>query len=109
VPPPSTATEAPPAAPTEARTGPRREYPYYVIEPIESDRVRHFLEAFGAILEHTNYKGALDLFARSSTKCSRCSATCPVFQATGDPKDIPCYRTNLLLRAYKRHFTTAGG
>ena len=33
---------------------------------------------------------------------------CPVFLATSDPRDIPCYRTNLLLDTYKRYFTIGG-
>jgi Fe-S oxidoreductase len=41
-------------------------------------------------------------------KCSRCAAECQLYQATDDPHDIPCYRTNLLLKIYKRHFTLEG-
>ncbi len=72
------------------------------------DRPRRFLEAFAAILKHSNYKMALDHFIRMSAKCSRCATTCQVYQATGDPKDIPCYRSELLLSVYRRHFTVGG-
>ena len=78
----------------------------YHIEDFEvNDRPQRFLEAFAAILKHSNYKMALDHFIRMSAKCSRCATTCQVYQATGDPKDIPCYRTELLLSVYRRHFT----
>jgi Fe-S oxidoreductase len=81
----------------------------YHIEDFEiNDRPRHFLEAFAAILKHSNYKMALDHFIRMSAKCSRCATTCQVYQATGDPKDIPCYRSELLLSVYRRHFTVGG-
>jgi len=81
----------------------------YHIEDFDvNDRPRRFLEAFAAILKHTNYKMALDHFIRMSAKCSRCATTCQVYQATGDPKDIPCYRSELLLRIYRRHFTIGG-
>ena len=96
----------PPA--TSARKRSKRPYPYYVINPCESDRVPRFLEAFAAILSYSNYRAVLDQYASASAKCSRCTATCPVFEATGDPRDIPCYRTNLLLKTYKRHFTIRG-
>jgi len=43
-----------------------------------------------------------------SAKCSRCATTCHVYQATGDLKDIPCYRSELLLSVYRRHYTVGG-
>ncbi|MFH2037787.1 MAG: (Fe-S)-binding protein [Candidatus Zixiibacteriota bacterium] len=81
----------------------------YHIEDFDiNDRPRRFLEAFAAILKHSNYKMALDHFIRMSAKCSRCATTCQVYQATGDLKDIPCYRSELLLSVYRRHFTMGG-
>jgi len=76
-------------------------------EPV-GDRVGAFLKAFALAMEHTNYKGALEAYARSSAKCSRCSAACPVYEVTGKAEDIPCYRTNLLLNVYKRYFQPFG-
>src|SRR5690554_2810406 len=72
------------------------------------DRVEAFLAAFAAILETSNYRFLLDLYARTSSKCGRCSVTCQVYQATGDWRDVPCYRTKLLLDVYRRYFTPAG-
>jgi len=81
----------------------------YNVEDFDvSERPRRFLEAFAAILRHTNYRFALDHFVRISAKCSRCAVQCPVYQATGDPHDIPCYRSELLLSIYRRHFTLGG-
>jgi Fe-S oxidoreductase len=81
----------------------------YHIEDFDvNERPRRFLEAFAAILKHSNYKMALDHFIRMSAKCSRCATTCQVYQATGDLKDIPCYRSELLLSVYRRHFTVGG-
>ncbi len=81
---------------------------YHVEEYDTSDRPRRFLEAFAAILKHSNYKLALDHFIRMSAKCSRCTSNCQVYQATGDLRDIPCYRSELLLSIYRRHFTLGG-
>jgi len=81
---------------------------YHIEEFNVNDRPRRFLEAFAAILKHSSYRLALDHFIRMSAKCSRCSTTCQIYQATGDPKDIPCYRTELLLSVYRRHFTMGG-
>ena len=81
---------------------------YHVEEYDVNDRPRRFLEAFAAILRHTNYRFALEHFIRVSTKCSRCAVQCPIYQATGDERDIPCYRSELLLSVYRRHFTVAG-
>jgi len=81
----------------------------YHVEDFETnDRPRRFLEAFAAILKHANYRLALDHYMRVSAKCSRCSIQCQVYLATGDDKDIPCYRSELLLSVYRRHFTVSG-
>jgi Fe-S oxidoreductase len=81
----------------------------YHVEDFEAnDRPRRFLEAFAAILKHSNYRLALDHYIRVSAKCSRCTAKCQVFLATGDDRDVPCYRSELLLSVYRRHFTLAG-
>lgn len=81
---------------------------YHVEDYDTTDRPRRFLEAFAAILKHSNYRFALEHFIRMSAKCSRCAVACQVYQATGDVKDIPCNRSELLLRVYRRHFTLSG-
>ena len=81
---------------------------YHVEDFDVNDRPRRFLEAFAAILKHSNYRMALDHYIKISAKCSRCATTCQVYQATGDLKDIPCYRSELLLSVYRRHFTLGG-
>jgi len=81
----------------------------YHVEDFEvEDRPRRFLEAFSCILKHTNYRVALDHYVRVSAKCSRCTANCQVYLATGDGRDVPCYRSELLLSVYRRHFTVSG-
>ncbi|MFC1514015.1 (Fe-S)-binding protein [candidate division KSB1 bacterium] len=83
-------------------------YTYYT-EPFDlKDRPRRFLEVFAAILQHTNYRFILDMYSKISAKCSRCAPTCQIYQTTNDPEDIPCYRTELLLKVYRRHFTYRG-
>ncbi len=81
---------------------------YHVEDFDVADRPRRFLEAFAAILKHSNYRFALEHFIRMSAKCSRCTTNCQIYQVTGDSKDIPCYRSELLLSVYRRHFTLAG-
>jgi [DsrC]-trisulfide reductase subunit K len=81
---------------------------YHVEDFQGEDRPRRFLEAFAAILKHTNYRVALDHYIRISAKCARCSVACQVYEATGDAHDVPCYRSELLLSVYRRHFTMSG-
>lgn len=81
---------------------------YHVEDFDVADRPRRFLEAFAAILKHTNYRLALDHYCRVSAKCARCTSKCQVYLATGDARDIPCHRTELLLSVYRRHFTISG-
>lgn len=81
----------------------------YHVEDFEVEgRPRRFLEAFAAILKHTNYRYALDQYIKVSAKCSRCTAACQIYMATNDEHDIPCYRSELLLSVYRRHFTVSG-
>jgi len=87
---------------------PKNRFPFYIENPVTENRVERFLEAFAAILKYCDYKPLLDSYCTSSAKCNRCAVACPLFLATGDPRDIPCYRTNLLLETYKRYFTIGG-
>ena len=85
-------------------------YPYHVeAGALEVDRKpARFLEAFSAILQHGNYHLALDSYARLSAKCGRCASACQLYQATGEDRDIPCHRSELLLRVYRRYFMPSG-
>jgi Fe-S oxidoreductase len=84
--------------------------PYsYHVEPFElKDRPGRFLEALAAILKHSNYGLVLDTYSRTGAKCARCSAACPIYLATHDVKNVPCWRSELVLRVYRRYFTIAG-
>ena len=88
----------------------QRKYSYHVEEKgLElSERPTRFLEAFAAILDHGNYQIALDTYARMSAKCGRCAAACQLYEATEEPQDIPCQRSELLLRVYRRYFMQSG-
>jgi Fe-S oxidoreductase len=91
-----------------AATASRPPYPYHVKDCPRGDLVARFLEAMAAVLEFTDYKPLLDSYCTSTAKCNRCAVACPVFLATGDARDIPCHRTNLLLDTYRRYFTLGG-
>jgi Fe-S oxidoreductase len=81
----------------------------YFNEPVPPmDRPRRFLEVFAAILKHSNYGFYVEHASRLASKCGRCTSQCPVYQVTGDPADVPCERSNLLLNVYRRHFTLGG-
>jgi Fe-S oxidoreductase len=102
-----------PATFTESTSPENKRQPYsyhYRIEPppADGDRVEKFLTAFAAIIRHGNYRFIMDMYANTSAKCGRCAVTCQVYQASGDPRDVPCHRTNLLLDVYRRYYTTSG-
>jgi Fe-S oxidoreductase len=88
----------------------KSKYSYHVEgkTQIPADRPKRFLEAFAAVLEHSNYALPLDVYSRLSTKCSRCAASCQLYQSTVEDRDIPCHRSELLLRIYRRYFTYTG-
>lgn len=83
----------------------------YHVEPkalAVRDRPRQFLEAFAAVLRHGNYQLALDTYARLSTRCGRCASSCQLYETTQQTEDLPCHRSELLLRVYRRYFTRWG-
>jgi len=81
----------------------------YYLEPVDTtDLPRRFLEAFAAILSHSNYAMVLDTACRVTTRCGRCSTSCPVYETSGEDRDIPCHRSELLLKVYRRYFTPFG-
>ncbi len=88
----------------------KRKYSFYVEEKAHEvqDRPRKFLEAFAAVLEHSSYALALDVFSRVSAKCGLCAVNCQLYQSTGEDRDIPCHRSELLLKVYRRYFTRSG-
>jgi Fe-S oxidoreductase len=81
---------------------------YYMERLYPGDRVRRFLEIFAAILQHSNYAQLIDTYARVAARCAHCAAACQIYLHTKEPRDIPCYRTELLLEIYRRHFTFRG-
>ena len=87
---------------------PARRYSYYLEPYDETDRPRKFLDVMAAMLRHGTYGHWLDLYSKISTKCSRCAEVCPIYDTTGDPHDVPCYRTELILKIYRRYFTVSG-
>jgi len=85
-------------------------YNYFIEEKTLAvkDRPRKFLQAFAAVLEHSSYGLALEMYARLGAKCSRCAAACQLYESSHDPDDIPCNRSELLMRVYRRYFTRGG-
>ncbi len=81
---------------------------YYLERLYPGDRVKRFLEIFAAVLQHSNYGHLLDTYARVGAKCGQCACACQIYQQTRDPRDVPCYRSGLLLETYRRHFTLRG-
>jgi Fe-S oxidoreductase len=81
----------------------------YYLEDVDTRELpRRFLEAFAAILAHSSYAPLLDAASRVSLRCSRCAVSCPVYETSGEPRDIPCRRSSLLLDVYRRYFTLRG-
>jgi Fe-S oxidoreductase len=48
------------------------------------------------------------VFLDSCMKCGACTDKCHYFLGTGDPKNMPVARQDLLRQVYRRHFTLAG-
>ena len=51
---------------------------------------------------------ALPVFLDSCVKCGACTDKCHYYLGTGDPKNMPVARQDLLRNVYRRYFTLAG-
>ena len=51
---------------------------------------------------------ALQVYMDSCVKCGACTDKCHYFLGTGDPKNMPVARQDLLRQVYRRYFTLAG-
>ena len=93
---------------TSNQNNPQQPYFYHVESPVLQaleNRVENFLAAFHAVLENSNYRFLIELYSKTSTKCGRCAVSCQVYQVSQDTRDVPCYRTNLLLDVYRQYFS----
>ncbi|MDK9694809.1 MAG: (Fe-S)-binding protein [Siculibacillus sp.] len=63
------------------------------------------IEKMGELL--TKYR-SLKVYLDSCVKCGACTDKCHYFLGTGDPKNMPVARQDLLRKVYRRHFTLAG-
>lgn len=59
----------------------------------------------GELLENNR---ALRVYLDSCVKCGACADKCQYFLGTGDPKNMPVARQNLLRKVYRRYFTLSG-
>ena len=51
---------------------------------------------------------SLQVYMDSCIKCGACTDKCHYFLGTGDPKNMPVGRQDLMRKVYRRHFTFAG-
>ncbi len=63
------------------------------------------LNIFAELLDH--YKD-LRVFMDCCVRCGNCASECQFFLGTGDPKNMPVARAELLRKVYRKYFTVAG-
>ena len=63
------------------------------------------IDRFGELLDQNK---ALRVYMDSCVKCGACTDKCHYFLGTGDPKNMPVARQDLLRKVYRRNFTWAG-
>ncbi len=51
---------------------------------------------------------SLQVYLDSCVKCGACTDKCHYFLGTGDPRNMPVARQDLMRQVYRRHFTLAG-
>jgi Fe-S oxidoreductase len=63
------------------------------------------IEKFGELLDRSR---SLRVYLDSCVRCGACTDKCHYFLGTGDPKNMPVARQDLMRKVYRRHFTLAG-
>jgi len=64
--------------------------------------------AIAKLGELTKKNRGLQVYLDSCVKCGACTDKCHYFLGTGDPKNMPVARQDLLRKVYRRYFTLAG-
>jgi Fe-S oxidoreductase len=70
-----------------------------------SDWKEKFIEKMGEVLN--KYK-SLRVFLDSCVRCGACTDKCHYYLGTGDPRNMPVYRQELMRTVYRKYFTPAG-
>jgi len=63
------------------------------------------IEKFGELLKKSR---ALQVYMDGCVKCGACTDKCQYFLGSGDPKNMPVARQDLLRKIYRRYFTWTG-
>jgi len=63
------------------------------------------IKIFAELLDH--YKD-LRVFMDSCVRCGNCASACQFYLGTGDPKNMPVARAELLRKVYRKYFTVMG-
>lgn len=63
------------------------------------------IDKFGELL---GKQRSLQVYMDSCVKCGACTDKCHYFLGTGDPKNMPVARQDLMRKVYRRYFTFAG-
>jgi Fe-S oxidoreductase len=63
------------------------------------------IEKFGELLKRNR---SLQVYMDSCVKCGACADKCHYYLGTGDPKNMPVARQELMRKVYRKHFTLAG-
>ena len=63
------------------------------------------IEKFDELLGRSR---ALRVYLDACVRCGACTDKCHYFLGTGDPKNMPVARQDLMRKVYRRHFTLAG-
>ena len=63
------------------------------------------IDKFGELLGKSR---ALQVYMDSCVKCGACTDKCHYFLGTGDPKNMPVARQDLMRKVYRRNFTWVG-
>jgi len=58
--------------------------------------------------ERLNRYRSLRVFLDICVRCGACADKCHFYLGSGDPKNMPVARTELMMSVYRRYFTTSG-
>lgn len=86
----------------------KKQYPFSIENPIEDNQPQRFLDSFRNVLDVDIYRLPLSLYLETCARCNNCAKNCHVYLSSGETRDLPAYRSELLRSIHKKYFTRTG-
>jgi len=86
----------------------QRRYPFALEREPGGERRGRVLKALDETLKADPFKLLISLYNETCARCNNCADLCHVYRASGEIRDLPAHRSELVRAVLRRHFTLSG-